>query len=309
MMRGCRYLVLVFVGLQLLQACKPKDPPQYIQPDEMEDILYDYHVAQGIATGVENNPYDSHLYYEAVLKKHQVTREQFDSSLHYYYYRSDRFIDIYKRVQERLSDEALVLGASVSEVERYMTQSASGDTADIWDGNRRQMLVPFRPYNYLQFHVEADSAFHAGDSYLMTFANTFLTQGGSRGADVYLAVTYLNDSTVARNQNVSGFGVTTLTIPACQQRVKEINGYIVLNQRFDNNQSNNEICMLFLDHIQLVRFHHHDDADAKADTQQTTPMKSVTDTVAGDTTRQRIRRLGERPHPGANATPQTISKY
>ena len=87
MMRGCRYLVLVFVGLQLFLACKPTDPPQYIQPDEMEDILYDYHVAQGMAMGVENNPYNSHLYYEAVLKKHHVTSEQFDSSLHYYYYR------------------------------------------------------------------------------------------------------------------------------------------------------------------------------------------------------------------------------
>jgi hypothetical protein len=274
MMRGCRYLVLVFVGLQLFLACKPTDPPQYIQPDEMEDILYDYHVAQGMAMGVEGNPYNSHLYYEAVLKKHHVTSEQFDSSLHYYYYRSDRFIDIYKRVQERLSDEALLLGASVSEVERYMTQSTSGDTTDIWEGGRRRVLVPFRPYNYLQFRVKGDTAFHAGDSFLMTFANTFLTQGSPRGADAYLAVTYMNDSVVTRNQPVSGFGVTTMVIPACQQRVKEICGYIVLNQHLDNNQSN-DICLLSLDHIQLVRFHHHDDEKTKTDSVKTDTTRTA----------------------------------
>ena len=305
MMKGCRYLILAFVGFQLLQACKPKDPPQYIQPDEMEDILYDYHVAQGMALGVENNPYNSHLYYEAVLKKHHVTREHFDSSLHYYYYRSDRFIDIYKRVQERLSDEAIVLGASMSEVERYTTQSSSGDTTAVWEGSRRQMLVPFRPYNYMQFRVKADTAYHEGDSFLLTFANTFMSQNGPRGADVYLSVKYMNDSTVSRTQSVSGFGVTTLRIPECRQRVKEICGYVVLSQRLDNNQPN-DICMLFLDRIQLIRFHHH--RDQKADTVQTAPMKSVTDTVAGDTARQRIRKLGERPHPGAQAAAPMIFK-
>ena len=197
-----------------------------------------------------------------------MTREKFDSSLHYYYYRSDRFIDIYKRVQERLSDQALALGASVSEVERYMTQSTSGDTTDVWVGSRRQMLVPFRPYNYMQFHLKADTAFHEGDSFLMTFANTFMSQNGPRGADVYLAVKYMNDSTVTRNQSVSGFGVTTLTIAPCKERAKEISGYIVLNQRLDNNQSN-EVCMLFLDRIQLIRFHHHVEASVKTDSVRT----------------------------------------
>lgn len=279
MIRGCRYLVLAFVGLQLFQACKPTDPPQYIQPDEMEDILYDYHVAQGMAMGVENNSYNSHLYYEAVLKKHHVTSEQFDSSLHYYYYRSDRFIDIYKRVQERLSDEALLLGASVSEVERYMTQSTSGDTTDIWEGRRRQMLVPFRPYNYLQFRVKCDTAFHAGDSFLMTFANTFLTQGSPRGADAYLSITYMNDSVITRNQPVSGFGVTTMRIPSCPERVKEICGYIALNQHLDNNQSN-DICLLSVDRIQLVRFHHHQEEKSKADSVKSDTLRTASPQAA-----------------------------
>ena len=41
-------MILLTVGLLLLSACKPKIPKEYIQPDEMEDLLYDYYVAQGL---------------------------------------------------------------------------------------------------------------------------------------------------------------------------------------------------------------------------------------------------------------------
>ena len=35
--------------LGMIVACKPSIPRKYIQPDKMEKILYDYHLAQGIA--------------------------------------------------------------------------------------------------------------------------------------------------------------------------------------------------------------------------------------------------------------------
>lgn len=297
MRKGCRYLMLGTVGLMLFMACKPKDPPQYIQPDEMEDILYDYHVAQGIATNVESNNYNSHLYYESVLKKHHVTRAEFDSSLHYYYYRSDRFIDIYKRVQERLADEAVVLGASVSEVERYITQSASGDTMDVWEGSRRQLLIPNRPYNYMQFYLKADTSYYEGDSFQMIFSNTFLVQSNSRSAEAYLTVTYMNDSTVSQNMNIGGNGVTTLRIASCKERVKDIRGFVCLAQRMEyEDNPKNDVCMLFLDRIQLIRFHKRQDAAAAATaTVDSTKVKDVADTLKTDSAERRVRRLGDRP--------------
>ena len=300
MRKGGRYLMLGVVGLLLIQACKPKDPPQYIQPDEMEDILYDWHLAQGMASStVGGNSYDSHLYYEAVLKKHHVTQAEFDSSLHYYYYRSDRFIDIYKRVQERLGEEALVLGASSSEVERYITQSASGDTTDLWEDSRRRMLIPNRPYNYMQFHLKGDTSYRAGDSFLMTFTNTFLVQNNMKNAEAYLAVTYMNDSTVTRNQMVSGNGSTMLRIASCKERVKDIRGYICVAQRQDNYSNPNDMCMLFLDRIRLIRFHKKEGDTIQTQAVPDESMKlsdPVMDTVKADSSGRRARRLGERPH-------------
>ena len=99
--------------LVLLSACTPKVPKEYIQPDDMEDILYDYFVSQGIAkqetgsTSDRLSDYKRELYFEAVLKKYDLTRAEFDSSLVYYYTRSDRFLKIWKNVQERLGDAAI----------------------------------------------------------------------------------------------------------------------------------------------------------------------------------------------------------
>ena len=66
--------------------CKPGVPGDVIQPDEMEDILYDYYLSREMAqkpSSEGNSSYLRTLYYKAVLKKHGVTEAQFDSSLVY----------------------------------------------------------------------------------------------------------------------------------------------------------------------------------------------------------------------------------
>ena len=46
--------LLLFV-LLLLAACHPGVPKQYIQPDEMEDLLYDYHLSQAMARNTSDS--------------------------------------------------------------------------------------------------------------------------------------------------------------------------------------------------------------------------------------------------------------
>ena len=98
-----RHSHIVILFLVFLVACSPKVPREYIQPDDMEDILYDYFVSQGIVKeeGLDNTDYRRELYFETVLKKYDLTRAEFDSSLVYYYTRSDRFVKIWKNVQEK----------------------------------------------------------------------------------------------------------------------------------------------------------------------------------------------------------------
>ena len=249
--------VLLLVGL-LLSACKPSIPTEIIQPDDMEDLLYDYYVAQNI-TGDQHDGYDYRAKYNngLVFKKYGVTEAEFDSSLVYYYNHIEDLYKIYESVQARLSNEAIELGASVGDVERYMKRSLSGDTMDIWTGHRHHLLFPQPPYNIFQFVQKADTACRANDSYMMTFGSSFLVQSGSRSATALLSVVYENDSVLTKSISVPLSGTINLDIPECGLRAKEFRGYFYMPERQGADNAS-DMCLYMADHIQLMRFHHPD---------------------------------------------------
>ena len=250
--------VLLVVGL-MLSACKPTVPVEIIQPDDMEDLLYDYYVAQNITgDSRDGNDYRTKYNYGLVFKKHGVTEAEFDSSLVYYYNHIEDLYKIYESVQARLSDEALELGASVGDVERYMKRSLSGDTMDIWTGHRHHLFFPQPPYNIFQFTQKADTACRSNDSYLLTFGSSFLVQSGSRSATALLSVIYENDSVITKSISVPLSGTANLNIPECSLRAKEFRGYFYMPKR-QGADNVNDMCLYLANHIQLMRFHRPDD--------------------------------------------------
>ena len=250
--------LLIIVGMVVsLIGCKPSTPSQYIQPDDMEDILVDYHMARAMASQMdgsyEERNYQQALLIEAAMKKHGVTQEEFDSSLVYYYRRADRFTDMYKRVAERLEGQALGLGATEGEIGKFASLSASGDTANIWADRSAYALTPIPPYNIWNFEVEVDSAFHSGDSFLLQFLSDYMFQDGTRTAVVYIAMTYDNDTTISRYTYFSSGGLTQMRIPAYENHtLKRLRGYFYLGGGHERSTTTR---LLFMNNIQLIRFH------------------------------------------------------
>ena len=242
-------------ALLLVVACKPTVPSRYIQPDDMEDLIYDYYMAQGIASQQSGNiDYNRCLNFELVLKKHGVSQADFDSSLVYYYTRADRFQDIYKNVQTRLNNEAEKYGGVVRTSESIDSGTLGGDTADVWKGERMLMLLNDRPYHLYQFSQKADTTFHAGDSFVMSFNTSWLMQNGNRQATAYFAVVYENESIAKQYSTISSNGPITMRISYCKLRIKEIKGYVMCGMRPSKENVNN-LCLLFVNNIQLIRFH------------------------------------------------------
>lgn len=287
------HIALLF--LVLLSACTPKVPKEYIQPDDMEDILYDYFVSQGIVKeeGLDNSEYKRELYFEAVLKKYGLTRAEFDTSLVYYYTRADRFVKVWKNVQERLGEAAIEYGASAGEVETFTTSTLTGDTANIWNGVISQVLVPYAPYNRLQYRLKADTAYRKGDSFMLTWNSNFLYQSGSKDAVAYMAVRYKNDSIVSSVTHFSVDGRSQLRIEGCDEPVKEISGFLYLGQGFENTSN---MRMLIVSNIQLIRFHKNEQKEKENEASE--PLKSEADSLSQvpDSLRPRHHRLGERPN-------------
>lgn len=271
MNRPFSHIIVFMASVLCIVSCKPGVPKEVIQPDDMEDILYDYYVSQGIASmpgpqsGSED--YKRDMYFNSVLNKYGVTRAEFDSALVYYYTRADRFVEIYKSVQERMSEEALNLGATEGEVERFTAmQSLSGDTASIWEGMKSARLMPQAPYNKMQFVQKADTSFRKGDSFMLSFKSDFLYQGGNKDALLYLAVKYTNDSIVAQATHFSVSGINQLRINSVDLMPKEIMGYFYLGQGYEKSS---DLRLLSISDIQLIRFHKKKEERAEEKTLET----------------------------------------
>lgn len=151
---------LLFVITVLASSCKPGIPSQYIQPDELENVLYDFHIADAMAeehSGSNDIVYEKMLYRQAVLKKYGITQADFDSTLVYYTRHSDKLYSIYEKLAKRFGDEAIALGASANDVNQYGNITSDGDTANVWVGEKAVVLTADAPYNVMTFDITADT--------------------------------------------------------------------------------------------------------------------------------------------------------
>lgn len=237
-------------------SCKPTVPSRYIQPDDMEDLLYDLHIAQAMANEAGRSEgdlgYKQNLYFAAVLEKHGVTKAEFDSSLIYYYIRADRFDDMYKHVVERLSNEAMALGASEGELNRYANLNANGDTVNIWTGDLSAILVPYAPFNLFTFEQKSDTSFRKGDSFMFIVNTEYIIQSGSRSAQACIAVRYENDTIVSRTSSLSSSGISQIRVPENGNlKAKEIRGYIYMTPE---KEPTTVLKLLSVKDLQLIKF-------------------------------------------------------
>lgn len=250
--------ILIVPLILVFYSCKPSVPGKYIQPDEMEDLLYDYHIADGMAQEVWDEGTGSRqvALRAAVLKKYGVTQADFDSSMVYYMRHADRLLAIYQNISRRLSDEAMVQGATASEVNRFGALAANGDTADIWAGEKSIALIPKVPYNKSSFAFTTDSAFHKGDQILLTFKTDFIYQDGMRDGIAVLAVRFNNDSVASQMLHLSSSSRFNLQInDGARSGVKEIKGFFLLNRNNFQSSSTTTVQLMFVHHIQLIRMH------------------------------------------------------
>ncbi len=260
-MRDSRHLVSVAIVLAMtvalfVSSCKPSAPSGIIQPDVMEDLLYDYHIADAMARQAKGD-YDQNIvsYHMAVLKKYDVTIAEFDSSMIYYMRHASLLHDMYENIADRMGDEANAVGSSVS-AGNGDYNTASGDTIDLWKGPNSLVLIPNEPYNLYSFHFKPDGKAQRGDDFVLCLHSNFIYQDGMRDGLVNLSLVYTNDSVATRVMHLSSSGDQQVVLTDGDSLgVKSIRGYFLLNR---NNQANGSLTTLQLaafDKIHLLRCH------------------------------------------------------
>lgn len=253
--------------------CKPGVPSKYIQPDEMEDILYDYHLAGAMARNSMGDSKTEYAYRLAALKKHGVSQAHFDSSMVYYMQNTNTLREIYQRLSQRLENEELALGGTSTPYDQF---SLKGDTANVWNGDRSFVLTSQIPYNMYSFEVKADTAFHKGDRFLLEFDTQFIYQEGVRDAVVVLALTLSNDSVVAQTTHVSLPSHFNLQVADYDRLgIKRTSGYFLLNNENAFGGMQTALRLLPVYNVRLIKMH------VKAPEQPKVPTEPTkTDTAA-----------------------------
>jgi hypothetical protein len=246
-------------GVLLLMGCAPSVPGKYIQPGEMEDILYDYHIAEAMANDYESrrDTLLMRVYKAAVLKKHGYSEAEFDSSMVYYMRHADRLHHIYESLAKRLENKSVALGGATNDFSKYSSSSLSGDTANVWTGDATFVLMPVSAFNTYSFNVKVDSSYHAGDKLLLNFDTQFIYQDGMRNGVALFAVKLKNDSVISRNVHMSGSSHYSVEIADVDRvGIKEVKGYFILNRSYNASaESQTTLKLMIVNHISLVCIH------------------------------------------------------
>lgn len=277
-----RYTLLyMFLSLLLMLSCKPQVPGKYIQPDDFEDLLYDFHLADAMAEGEDGITTDSYaqaLNRQAVLRKYGISQAEFDSSLVYYMRHADRLHKIYENLSKRLSDEALALGASANDISSYGDLKSARDTSNLWKGVSSCVLMPVAPYHVMSFEFTADSTYHKGDKIILSFNTDFISRSGAKDAIALLALEYKNDSVASSTVRImSNSNYSVSVSDNAMKGIKTIKGFIYLDKS-TNDSNANDLRLLSVYNIRLVRLRSNGQSVKTAP--ETKPTKAE-DTISG----------------------------
>lgn len=218
-------LLLWGAAAALLCSCKSEVPKGILDRGEMENLLYDYHLAQSLAKNAKDSVYyRTRVYIEAVYRKYGVDEEGFNRSMEWYTRNSEELFEIYKRIDKRFSEVKSTGGVQGN---RYATMTEPGDTMNIWKGKDFYLLTNSWN-NHLDFDFPADSLYAPGDRLMWQFDTQWYYRDGSKTAQLVLAVVYDNDSVASVTQSLYGSGEQEVNIRVGDRPVKSVAGLLYL---------------------------------------------------------------------------------
>lgn len=257
-----KQLFYIFLLGIILCSCS-SDSQEILSRGKMEDIIYDMHLAQGMA---DKGDYDKRAmketeYRAAVLKKYEITQAEWDSSFTYYCRHADELHEIYNNVAERMRDEIVSLGGEVA----LNGEGFSADTANIWNMERNFILVPNEPYNIKSYSIPADSTIRKGDRLTMQFSTQFVYQDGMRDVVAVMAVTFQNDSVASETRHATQQGTTSFSIQDDKHLgIKKVSGYFIVCNNL-NDVPSSTVRLASISNVRIVIAHEEKKAEEKDD--------------------------------------------
>jgi len=263
--------ILFIIALATAGSCE-HNSDGVLSMGKMADILYDYHLAQGIVDGLPSD--SSHLveaYMKAVFENNGVTEAEFDSSMVYYHRNNEQLIEIYSDVRDRIIEEEEILTRKIGSNEMIVF-TEGGDTAEIWKGRQLYVLRNGDLGNKSTFRIKCDSSFHMHDRFMMEASVGFIREN-MEDREFYLtlclSVEYKNGKTISQVQHLNYDGKQRLNIQAIDDdEIKNLSGFFY----YEGKPGGRNICLV--KDISLLRMHEQVDSTTTEDVKK----DSVADT-------------------------------
>lgn len=257
--------LLLVCSLLLLAGCKAKTPEGIPSERQMENILYDYQLAQALA-GARS---DSVAYYERyyvglVLEKYGLTAQQFDEAVAYYSGRAEVLGKIYNRINERLADAAPSGGTTENAYAKML--NAKGDTLNLWH-ERDTYVLSATGQNRMEFSIPVDTAVQAGDRLLFEFTPRWLYREGQKEATICMALHYKGDSVAVVTNQIYSSARQGVTLHVDDKPLERITGFVYQQASWSSSPK-----LLVITAPILARFR----------TQRSKPTAQPADSIAAD---------------------------
>lgn len=253
---GLSVWILLLSGV-LMVACGKEIPGDIIQPDAMEDLLYDYHLASSMENSLPyTENYKKLSYQNYVFKKHQVTQAEFDSSMVWYTRHSAILSEMYGRLRDRYKKTGDYLKLMVEKREGQVNVFLSGDSVDIWQDRSLFWLTTEDYTNKVVFSLKPDTTFRVSDR--LDLRADFMwvpsaVKDTSRSAVMGLNIYLQNDSVVGKTLLITKSGTHHIDVQSdMDSKYDRIEGFIYYNA------PSSEQSQLLVNHITLNRYHQKD---------------------------------------------------
>jgi len=190
-MRRLVYLILALISISVVASCIDR-PEIVLDEPQLVDLLVDVHRAEGLlemqqqhsAHPDENDRYQREVI-AAVLQKHGVSREQYDSSLMWYAQHLKLLTRVYGHVDERLREEHDKWSLLAVEM-RDFAVSEAGDSVELWSMRDHLALDRHRISDFRFWEYPSDSNFVDGDTLHWQFRVRQLLPGQQLVASISL---------------------------------------------------------------------------------------------------------------------------
>lgn len=231
--------ILFFVlALVAIAACEDSRPLDILSMGKMEDVLYDYHIAQSM---IEQLPYEqreklSQAYVDAVFEKHSITETEFDSSLVWYNRHATDLVKIYNNLQGRFEEDNQKLSLTTgNEVMAVMSQN--GDTTNIWSGAKMFVLRSKAGINRECFSFDADSSFRKQDHFMLICQPNIICENADdhdNYINIGLTVMYKDGESSGSSLRAMSKGETRINVYAKEgKEIASVNGYFYYKGKDD----------------------------------------------------------------------------